>query len=127
MSSDSPSGRSVLLVEDDPTILGAMKMVLEWEGYEVACASNGQEALERLRAGERPSLILLDVMMPVLDGRQFREEQKRDPDLASIPVVVVSAVEGASSLDAAGHVQKPFEVEELLQTLRRQEQDAGSE
>jgi CheY-like chemotaxis protein len=124
MSSDSPSGRSVLLVEDDPTLLGAMKMVLEWEGYEVACATNGQEALEMLRAGERPALILLDVMMPVLDGWQFREEQKRDPDLASIPVVVVSAVEGAGSLDAAGHIQKPFEVEELLETLRRREQDA---
>jgi CheY-like chemotaxis protein len=124
MSSDSPSGRSVLLVEDDPTLLGAMKMVLEWEGYEVACATNGQEALEMLRAGERPALILLDVMMPVLDGWQFREEQKRDPDLASIPVVVVSAVEGAGALDAAGHVQKPFEVEELLETLRRREQDA---
>jgi len=93
----------------------------------VACATNGQEALEMLRAGERPSLILLDVMMPVLDGRQFREEQKRDPDLASIPVIVVSAVEGAGSLDAAGHVQKPFAVEKLLETLRRQEQDATFE
>jgi CheY-like chemotaxis protein len=127
MSSDSSSGRSVLLVEDDPTILGAMKMVLEWEGYHVACASNGLEALEMLRAGERPSLILLDVMMPVLDGRQFREEQKRDPDLASIPVVVVSAVEGSTSVDAAAHVQKPFEVEELLAALRRQEPDAPPE
>jgi CheY-like chemotaxis protein len=126
MSSDSPSGKSVLVVEDDPTILGAMKMVLEWEGYQVACATNGQEALEMLRMGERPSLILLDVMMPVLDGWQFREEQKRDPKLASIPVVVVSAVEGAASVDAADHVQKPFQVEELLATLRRQEQHAAS-
>src|SRR5262249_32024813 len=108
-------------------ILGAMKMVLEWEGYEVACATNGQEALERLRAGERPSLILLDGLMPVLDGRQFREDRKRDPALAPIPSCVASPLWAPPSLDAAGHVQKPFEVEELLQTLRRQEQGAASE
>jgi CheY-like chemotaxis protein len=107
-----------LLVEDDEIVRRAMQMVLEWEGYRVDCASNGQEALDFLRAGGRPSVILLDVMMPVLDGREFRAEQKRDPSLASIPVIVVSAASFASSVDAAFLVRKPFEVEDLLNAIR---------
>ncbi len=112
------AGRSILLVEDDEIVRRAMQMVLEWEGYPVDCVTNGQEALDFLRAGHRPSLILLDVMMPVLDGEQFRRQQKRDPDLASIPVIVVSATSQAATVDAVCHVRKPFEVEELLTAIR---------
>src|SRR6516162_2079990 len=114
MSLQVDTARSILLVEDDEIVRRAIQMVLEWEGYQVECAANGQEALDMLRAGARPGLILLDVMMPVLDGGQFREEQKRDPELASIPVIVVSAASFAASVDAASLVRKPFEVEELL-------------
>jgi CheY-like chemotaxis protein len=116
----TPSGKCILLVEDDDLLRGAMKMVLEWEGYRVACAGDGREALDYLRGGERPSVILLDVMLPVLDGRQFRQEQRRDPDLAAVPVVVVSALDAADCPDAAAHVRKSFAPQELLEAIRRQ-------
>jgi CheY-like chemotaxis protein len=118
MSTESPSGKSVLLVEDDAIIRGAMKMVLEWEGYRVTCAANGREALDLLHTSEPPAVIMLDLLMPVLDGWQFRLEQQRDPAIADIPVVVVSAAHGAGPLGASGHVQKPFQPEELLQAIR---------
>ncbi len=97
-----------------------MKMVLEWEGYRVDCAGDGRQALDYLRAGGRPAVILLDIMLPVLDGRQFRQEQRRDPDLADVPVVVVSALDAADCPDAAAHVRKPFAPQELLEAIRRQ-------
>ncbi len=115
------SDKSVLLVEDDPLTRGAMRMVLEWEGYRVSCAANGQEALDLLHKGERPALILLDIGMPVLDGRQFREEQEKDPALAQIPVIVVSGTAVAATVDAAAHVQKPFLPAELLEAIRETE------
>jgi CheY-like chemotaxis protein len=110
--------KSVLVVEDDPVIRGAMQMVLEWEGYRVAWACNGREALDLLRSGQRPSCILLDLMLPVCDGWTFRREQQREPALAAIPVVVVSAADRAACLQASGHVQKPFQPEELLDAIR---------
>jgi anti-anti-sigma factor len=116
----TPSGQCILLVEDDELLRGAMKMVLEWEGYRVACAGDGGEALDYLRGGERPSLILLDIILPGMDGRQFREEQRRDPALAAVPVVVVSALDAADCPEAAAHVRKPFAPQELLEAIRRQ-------
>ena len=115
---DAP-GKCILLVEDDDILRGAMQMVLEWEGYRVACAADGRQALDFLRAGGRPALILLDVMLPGLDGWQFRQQQRRDPDLAAIPVVVVSALEAADCPEAAAHVRKPFAPQELLDAVRR--------
>jgi CheY-like chemotaxis protein len=120
---DSPmsSDKRILVVEDDALTAGAVKMVLEWEGFHVDCVANGQEALNRLRQpGPKPDLILLDLMMPVMDGQQFREEQKRDPAINYIPVVVVSAVDIASSVDASGHIQKPFLPKELLEAIWHQ-------
>jgi CheY-like chemotaxis protein len=113
------TGQSILVVEDCPIVNGAMRMVLEWEGYRVLSAANGQEALDLLRGGERPSLILLDIAMPVLDGRAFRQEQQADPALADIPVVVVSGTQAAASIEAAAHVQKPFLPDELLGAIHR--------
>lgn len=107
-----------MLVEDDELSRRALKMVLEWEGYQVATATNGLEALDFLRAGGRPSIILLDMLMPVLDGQRFRQEQKRDPAFASIPLIVVSSANFATTLDAAYHVRKPFDVQELLDAIR---------
>lgn len=112
--------RRVLVVEDDPLTRTAIKAVLEWAGYHVDCTANGREALDYLRGHEAPSLILLDLMMPVLDGRRFREEQQRDPALASIPVVVVSAA-GDATLGAACHVRKPFQPQQLLEAVWQQE------
>jgi two-component system chemotaxis response regulator CheY len=121
MNSQPGKGRSILLVEDDEIVRRAIQMVLEWEGYQVHCAGNGQEALDLLGTGEiQPCLILLDVMMPVLDGEQFRHEQLRDPRIASIPVIVVSAANFAEAVSAADHVHKPFEVQELLDAIHAQ-------
>jgi CheY-like chemotaxis protein len=119
--SSMSSDKRILVVEDDPITSGAIKMVLEWEGYCVDCVANGLEALNHLRQSEdKPDLILLDLMMPILDGHQFREEQKRDPALNRIPVFIVSAADIASSLDAYGHIHKPFQPEELLEAIRAQ-------
>jgi CheY-like chemotaxis protein len=118
MSSQPDGGTSVLLVEDDEIVRRALKMVLEWEGYRVDCAANGQEGLDFLRAGGLPSIILLDMMMPVLDGKQFRQEQKGDPRFASIPLIVVSGAHFASTVDGDHLVRKPFEVQELLSAIR---------
>jgi CheY-like chemotaxis protein len=120
MRSEQGIGKNILLVEDDEIVRRAIQMVLEWEGYEVECASNGQEALDTLRAGSRPSLILLDILMPILDGEEFRREQLRDPRLASIPVIVVSAAHFADAVSAAHHIRKPFEVQELLDAIHEQ-------
>jgi CheY-like chemotaxis protein len=121
MNSQPGKGRTILLVEDDEIVRRAVQMVLEWEGYQVQCAGNGQEALDALRLGQtQPCLILLDVMMPVLDGEQFRLEQLHDPSIASIPVIVVSAASFAEAVSAAHHIHKPFEVQELLDAIHEQ-------
>lgn len=120
MKSQPGTGRTILLVEDDELIRRAMQMVLEWEGFHIDCAVNGQEALDYLRAGNRPCLIVLDLMMPVLDGEQFRAQQSRDPELASIPVIVVSAAEFAEAVSAAQHIRKPFQVQQLLDAIHQQ-------
>jgi len=112
----------VLVVDDDGATREVLTLILEAAGYEVSCAANGREALDRLRRGARPGLILLDLMMPVLDGWGFRREQQRDPALASIPVVVVSAEADlrrrADSLAVAAYLEKPVEIDRLLETVR---------
>jgi CheY-like chemotaxis protein len=120
MNSEPGAGRSILLVEDDEIVRRAIQMVLEWEGFHVKCASNGQQALDSLRSGYRPNLILLDILMPVLDGEEFRRLQLQDPRLASIPVIVVSAAHFAEAVNADRHIRKPFEVQELLDAIHDQ-------
>jgi CheY-like chemotaxis protein len=114
---------TVLVVEDDYDVRDALVPILEYDGHRVASAANGREALEQLRTSPAPSLILLDLMMPVMDGAEFRAEQLRDPALASIPVVVVSADpavrEKAKRLGAAGFVEKPIDIDMLLEQVRR--------
>jgi CheY-like chemotaxis protein len=117
------SEHRILVVEDDTATRVAMTMVLQGTGYTVTEAGNGQEALDQLRVAPPPCLILLDLMMPVMDGWQFRARQRQDPTLAAIPVVVISADGGvqqkARALGAAGFLQKPIEVDELLDTVQR--------
>src|SRR5262245_8815338 len=114
---------SVLVVEDDFDLRDALVPILEYEGHRVVSAANGREALDRLQAMPLPSLILLDLMMPVMNGEAFRAEQLRDPRLAAIPVVVVSAdptaEEQAARMGAVGCIRKPFDVDDLLATVRR--------
>lgn len=108
---------TILVVEDDLDIREVMRMVLEASGYEVLEAGDGAEALVAVRA-HRPSVILLDLMMPGMDGFQFRESQLQDPAIAAIPVVIVSGggtvPERASELGAAGYLVKPTDVQRLL-------------
>src|SRR5437868_10288205 len=80
----------VLVVEDDPATRDALVVLLRHEGYPAECVNDGQEALARLRGGRPPSLVLLDLMLPVMDGFEFRVQQLQDPTLARIPVIVVS-------------------------------------
>ena len=88
------------MVDDDPDIRDSLREVLEDEGYEVACVGNGREALDHLKtASPRPCVILLDLMMPVMDGWQFRREQKQDADIADIPLVVITATGQAPGAD----------------------------
>jgi len=120
----SPSSRGLLLIEDDREICDSLSEALREEGFDVSTAANGREALEVLRNGPRPSAILLDLVMPVMDGWDFRQEQLRDPALKDIPVVVVSA-SGFSEATIRMQfgdvqlVQKPVPYLPLLQALGR--------
>jgi len=94
------------------------------EGYEVAGANHGREALDHLRREKTPPcLILLDLTMPVMNGWQFREEQREDPDLSAIPVVVLSAGRDLagqmSTLQIRDYVQKPIRLPDLLEMIQR--------
>lgn len=118
-----PLWNSVMAVDDDPDILLAFKDVLEMEGYGVVLARGGREALDLLRRGARPAVILLDLMMPDINGWEFRERQVADASLASLPVVVISG-QGVSARDVAelgvdGYLKKPVDLEQLLGTVER--------
>jgi CheY-like chemotaxis protein len=116
--------KRVLIIEDDPEIRACIAEGLSYDGYTVAEAQNGLEGLRQARA-HRPDLILLDLMMPTMNGWQFRAVQKRDPALADIPVIVISAVAAESAgtiADVAARFAKPFEFSTLLAAI---EQYAG--
>ena len=111
-------GRRVLVVDDDPDILDALSEILEVEGYDVQRARNGREALQRLEQG-LPDLVLLDLMMPVMDGWEFARSLTPE---ARPPIIVLSADRNVSSkareLGALGWLAKPFELSELLAAVR---------
>jgi CheY-like chemotaxis protein len=113
----------VLIVEDDADIRRMLQEILELEGYEVAVAADGRDALGRLRAGPRPTVILLDLMMPGMTGSQFRLEQTKDLALAAIPVVVLTgdgnAERKATDVGVASYLRKPLDVDALLEVLGR--------
>ncbi len=119
MSQASPRADWILLVEDDADIRETIAEVLEGEGYSVVVAGNGAEGIDCLRESNRaPALIILDLMMPVMDGAAFREEQQKHAEWADIPVIVVSAARSsrskAESMGARGYLQKPFAIDLLL-------------
>ncbi len=108
----------VLIVEDDLDIRESLAELLELQGYGVLQAHDGRAALDVLAAGARPGLILLDLMMPGMDGATFLEEQRARPELAQIPVVVLTAARvDLSALAPTAVLLKPVVLEELWQVL----------
>jgi len=110
----------VLIVEDDDDLREMMAHMLTIEGFDAATVANGREALDYLQNAERPRVILLDLMMPVMDGWEFRRQQKADPDIAPVPVIVLSALDQAraSTVDAAAFLKKPLDFDRLLELVR---------
>ena len=114
----APNGR-ILVVDDDVRALQAMSELLKFEGFSVLTARNGLEALNKMRAADHVSLILLDLSMPVMDGWEVLRRKKIDADIAEIPVVVLSAV-APVSLDGADEVlRKPIDLGPFVDTVRR--------
>ena len=118
MGTSGPCG-GILVVDDDPDIRDSLREVLEDEGYEVACVGNGREALDHLKTtNPRPCVILLDLMMPVMDGQEMLRRLKEDPELSKTPVVVMSAGRvSKSELQGSRFLAKPFELDDLLETV----------
>lgn len=113
--------KRVLVIDDDRDIRETLTEALEFNGYAVISAADGAEALQKLRQGPLPCVILLDLMMPVMDGFQFRREQRLDPNLAGIPVVVTTAGGRADprDIEADGYITKPLKLPKLLAALQR--------
>ena len=114
---EMPVGR-ILIVEDDQEIRETLLQVLEAEGYAVSCARNGREGLTAARQ-DHPDVILLDLMMPVMDGWQFRAQQKEDPAISDIPVVVVSAAGRRPDIDVDAYIPKPCSLDDVLDAVLR--------
>jgi len=110
----------VLIVEDDEDLREMMAQLLTLEGFQTATVANGREALEYLHQAAKPDVILLDLMMPVMDGWEFRRQQQADPSLAPVPVIVLSALDQgrASNLEATAFLKKPLDFDRLLTLVR---------
>ena len=107
--------KSVLIVEDDKNIRETLRDALEMEGYIVVTAINGLDGLEKLKKIPKPSLVLLDMMMPVMDGREFLDAVLADHSLAPIPVIIVSAdIDESKKLGAKAYIKKPADLDLLL-------------
>jgi CheY-like chemotaxis protein len=119
----------VLIVEDDADLREMMAQLLTLEGYETATVANGREALEYLHRAVAPQVILLDLMMPIMDGYGFLDERRGDPALASIPIAIVTAGHGVDRA-RLGHdlpiVRKPFDIPDLLRVLQTLTLGGGS-
>ena len=120
--------RAVLVVDDDFDIRETLREVLVEEGYRVDTARDGREALAYLKSHPPPCVILLDLMMPGMNGAEFRRAQRADPALLQIPVVAISASRDlaafAGELDDVEHLPKPIQLDVLLDTIARYSQQA---
>ena len=119
-----PAAKRVLICDDDPVILRLIQVNLELEGYEVLLAHDGEKAIEVAQAG-RPDLIILDIMMPRLDGYQTCERLKADDSTKEIPVVFLSAkaqqsdIEKGRTFGVSEYVTKPFDPNDLVDVVER--------
>ncbi|MDI1476123.1 MULTISPECIES: response regulator [unclassified Polyangium] len=113
--------KTILVVDDELDIVDVLSDLLTAEGYRVITASNGREGLARI-AESRPDLVLLDRMMPVVDGAEMLRLMREDASLGGIPVVMMSAAEGrrlSQELGCAAFLKKPFDLGTLLDTVAR--------
>jgi CheY-like chemotaxis protein len=119
-ATEHPVEPRVLIVEDDDSAREALSDCLEMEGFSVASARNGKEALDYLHSAPLPKIILLDLYMPVMTGWEFREAQKKDAAIAHIPVVVVTAFGSGitKQIDADVIMHKPLDLDRLLSVIR---------
>ncbi len=112
----------VMIVDDDHAIRTVLTDLLEDEGYQVVSVGNGRAALDLLHRSDNPRLILLDLKMPVMSGAEFRQVQLQDPNLATIPIAVISAHDRgieAEALEPVAFIPKPFNFDQLLATVER--------
>ncbi len=122
---ESNIDKYILIVEDSSDLRALLREFFEGEGFNIRLASNGQEALDLLKTTKTlPSFILLDLMMPIMDGYTFREEQRRDQRFSSIPVVVMTAdgqgEEKTKNLGVKGFLKKPInDVDDLIKTAMK--------
>ncbi len=114
---------TVLVVDDEPLIAMALEAALEDAGYAVVTAANGRQGLERLAEAPRPDLVLLDMMMPVMNGPAMLAAMAADPELRGIPVIVLSSLPEEAIRDRAGGVaailRKPYTAEQVLDAIAR--------
>ena len=118
---DVETRATILVIDDDDDIREVLATVLDEAGFRVVTAANGREGLERLREDPQPDVILLDLMMPEMDGYQFRAEQQRDPALRAIPTLIVTAGTVTSRVEALGAeaiLRKPVSLRRLVDTIR---------
>lgn len=110
--------KRLLIVDDELAIVEALQDILSVEGYDIATAFNGAEGLQRM-ADVKPDLVLLDLMMPVMDGREMLRRMREDASLQGIPVVVMSAgrISDEERRSSARFLAKPFELDVLLDTI----------
>jgi len=115
VSSHAP--REVLIVDDDLDARQALAELLEYRGFSVGSAANGREALNFLRSSSLPRIIILDLMMPMMDGWEFLEHQSRDFALMEIPVIVLTATPPLEPIKAKAILQKPIHLDSLVKLL----------
>ena len=110
----------ILVVEDDRDLRESLCEALRFEGYQVICAEHGEAALRHLNTGAKPCVILLDLMMPVMDGWTFRAEILKDRTWADIPVVVMTAAsqERAKAIPSAAVLQKPLQMDTVVEVVQ---------
>ena len=122
MAAASPHRCSVLVVDDDAEVRDLLRVALSADGYHVAAVSNGRDALHHLRSQAETCIIVLDLILPVMDGAQFRRVQLQDRSLAWIPIIVMSGADDAyrraRELGARHLLRKPLDLDDVRRTLR---------
>ncbi len=112
----------ILLIDDEPDLRECIAELLEGEGYTVKRTENGKTALEILKSGYKPKVIILDYMMPVMDGKTFCENISKDSQISSIPIILLSAAnipaETIADMKVAVQLEKPIHVDKFLNAVK---------